>query len=53
MHGASACVQVMLRVKDPHLSVPFYRDYFGMKLVREVSGVAFNFCAHWAVVICC
>jgi len=28
--------QVMLRIKDPKLSIPFYRDYFGMTLVREI-----------------
>ena len=34
----------MLRVKSPFVTVPFYRDYFGMTLVREVSDVLVNFC---------
>jgi len=28
--------QVMLRIKSPAHSIPFYRDYFGMTLVREL-----------------
>lgn len=28
--------QIMLRVKNPEKSIPFYRDYFQMSLVREM-----------------
>merc|ERR1712032_122030 len=28
--------QVMLRIKSPAHSIPLYRDYFGMTLVREL-----------------
>eukprot|EP01012_Entosiphon_sulcatum_P063535 TRINITY_DN9112_c0_g2_i1.p1 TRINITY_DN9112_c0_g2~~TRINITY_DN9112_c0_g2_i1.p1 ORF type:complete len:346 (+),score=62.46 TRINITY_DN9112_c0_g2_i1:21-1058(+) len=28
--------QTMIRVKDPKLSLPFYQQHFGMKLIREL-----------------
>eukprot|EP00927_Polykrikos_kofoidii_P084062 TRINITY_DN8763_c0_g2_i1.p1 TRINITY_DN8763_c0_g2~~TRINITY_DN8763_c0_g2_i1.p1 ORF type:complete len:372 (+),score=66.83 TRINITY_DN8763_c0_g2_i1:66-1118(+) len=35
--------QSMLRIKDPAVSVPFYQQHFGMKLVHKYDFPTFNF----------
>jgi len=35
--------QTMLRIKDPAISVPFYRDVMGMQLVKAIRFDAFSF----------
>ena len=37
----------MLRIKSPAHSIPFYRDYFGMTLVREVCVRDFIYVMHF------
>jgi len=35
--------QCMLRIKDPKVSVPFYEEHFGMKLIHKYDFPAFKF----------
>ena len=43
--------QVMLRIKDPKLSVPFYEEHFGFKLVHFYNFPQWNFSLYFLAFI--
>lgn len=43
--------QVMLRIKDPKLSLPFYQDLFGFKLVHFYNFPQWNFSLYFLAFI--
>lgn len=43
--------QTMLRIKDPKLSLPFYEDHFGFKLVHFYNFPQWNFSLYFLAFI--
>ena len=43
--------QTMLRIKDPKISVPFYENHFGFKLIHKYDFPQWNFSLYFLTIL--